>query len=986
MAADSRRQAESTGKAAPSPSADKSIRAALVRDIIDTQDYLITQVDAQGRFTWVNQAAEKFFGCSPAECIGLSALDFVHPDDRARTEEGLAEFIRMEKDRFEFENRQVSLSGEVHDVLWTIHPHRNKAGRVTHINSIAHDITQRKRAETALRGGEERFRSLVVATSSVVWTTDDRGRFVSPQPSWEVYTGQSWEDYSGWGWVDALHPDDQRRIADEWARAIMNRRVYRTEGRLWNAAAGAFHHFVVRAVPLFDPNGNLREWIGALYDNHAQKTAEQARMESEQQFRSTFEQAAIGLAHIAPDGRWLRVNGKLCQVLGYTHERLLSITFEACTHPEDRDLDREAIRRVLAGDSDTYSIEKRLIRANGSVIWANLTVSLVRSQDGEAKYFIAAIEDISDRRRAQEERERLVHDLGERVKELRCIHAVSEAVHLDQPLEEVFAQVLAAIPPGWHYPDITRARLLYDGRQYAPVLFQTTGWMQSAEIYVDGRPRGTLEVYYLEQMPELDEGPFLKEERALIDAIAHTLGQAVEHRAARDALQRAYDQLEQRVAQRTADLERTTETLRDEIIERQQAEQETALKNAVLDGINRLLREAMQCDSDRDVATICLEVAEQMTGSEFGFIIEAHSDKPLEVLAASDPASLACPVDDAQRGDQSFLARTLGLHEKALREQQPLIVNDPPADPELVARTDQGSALSAFMGVPMLRAGRIIGLIALANKPGGYQAADAENVSDLSGIFLEALFSKRAEQQVAALNAELRDNLAELRAVNEGLEAFSYSVSHDLRAPLRAMDGFSRALMEDYAEQLDEEARGYLRRVRGASMRMGELIDDLLKLSRVTRADFNRERVDLDAMARSIGNDLISRHPDRRIALEIAPDMNVRADARLVRVLLDNLLGNAVKFTANREQAIIEVGVSRDGDEEVYFVRDNGTGFDMAYVDKLFTPFQRLHSESEFPGTGIGLATVQRVVQRHGGRAWAEGAPDKGATIYFTLS
>jgi light-regulated signal transduction histidine kinase (bacteriophytochrome) len=225
----------------------------------------------------------------------------------------------------------------------------------------------------------------------------------------------------------------------------------------------------------------------------------------------------------------------------------------------------------------------------------------------------------------------------------------------------------------------------------------------------------------------------------------------------------------------------------------------------------------------------------------------------------------------------------------------------------------------------------------------------------------------------------------ELKQVNAELEAFSYSVSHDLRAPLRTVDGFSHILLEDYAGALDETGRDYLQRVRRGCQRMGQLIDDLLRLSRVVRHEFRFEPVDLAVLARGIVEGLRLAEPQRTVEVVVAESLPARGDPGLLRAALENLIGNAWKFSSKVPAARIEFGAEpRDG-RPVYFVRDNGAGFDMAYTGKLFGAFQRMHSQEEFPGTGVGLATVQRIVVRHGGRIWAESAVGRGATFYFTL-
>ncbi len=259
-----------------------------------------------------------------------------------------------------------------------------------------------------------------------------------------------------------------------------------------------------------------------------------------------------------------------------------------------------------------------------------------------------------------------------------------------------------------------------------------------------------------------------------------------------------------------------------------------------------------------------------------------------------------------------------------------------------------------------------------------------------TGIIRDITERKRAEQKVHDLNESLErrvlERTAELEATTKELEAFSYSVSHDLRAPLRAINGFAQIVLEEYGETVDERCRDYLERVNSGCARMAELIEALLALARVARWEMRRETVDCSALAEAVAADLRTTNTGRQVLFTAAEGLIVDADRALVRAVLENLLGNAWKYTSKHPTARIDFGAIKRRGEQVFFVRDDGAGFDMAYASKLYGAFQRLHGSDEFEGTGIGLATVQRIVHRHGGRTWAESSIEQGATFYFTLA
>jgi signal transduction histidine kinase len=370
---------------------------------------------------------------------------------------------------------------------------------------------------------------------------------------------------------------------------------------------------------------------------------------------------------------------------------------------------------------------------------------------------------------------------------------------------------------------------------------------------------------------------------------------------------------------------------------------------------------------------------------------EPHAETRARVMKGDEPRSRILVVDD-NADMREYLVRILSQNwlvetaedgqaafESAVRRRPDLILSD-----VMMPRMDGVALLNALRANPETRTVPIMLLSARAGEDAivhGFETgADDYLVKPFAAR--ELLARVRMHLEMARLR---REWASELERAYKELEAFSYSVSHDLRAPLRAIDGFANALLEEYGPKLDDRAGHYLGRVRTATKRMAQLIDDLLGLARIARTPLSRERVDVSALVRRVLRDLTELDPQRGVQTCILEGLVADGDPRLLAVLFENLLGNAWKFTARSCNPRIEVGQESRDDACVLFVRDNGAGFDMAYAGQLFAPFQRLHTESEFPGTGIGLATVQRVVSRHGGQIWAEAARDKGATFYFTL-
>jgi PAS domain S-box-containing protein len=494
---------------------------------------------------------------------------------------------------------------------------------------------------------------------------------------------------------------------------------------------------------------------------------EEVLRESEERFRTTFDQATVGIAHVDPDGRWLQINPKYCDILGYSAEELRAMSIEDITHPDDRELSIHHIRLLEEGRIGDYCLEKRYIRKDGATVWVNLTVSKVARSDGRPRFFIGVVEDITSRKRAEEA--------------MRFSEARYRALFRDNPT------MIFTLDAEWK--------------------------ILSANPMCTGQ-----------------------------------LGYRLDEMEGRSGLEFFHD-------------------------------------------------------DDRPA------VAEQL---------------------------------------RNCLRNPGRVHHWQFRK----------------VRKDGGLL---------------------------WVEETAEAVYDLKGepnvlvVCQDITARRRSQEEIERLNAALTARAAELEDSNMELEAFNYAVAHDLRKPLTTVNGYCQILQDTCTDRLDEPCKGYLQEAFDATCRMNQLIDTLLNFARLTGVELHRGEVDLSALAQAVIAELKLAEPARRVDFRIAPEVSATGDAGLLRVVMENLFGNAWKYTSKQEEGVIEFGRTESGGNPTYFVRDNGRGFDMADVGNLFMPFQRLPGTEEFRGHGIGLATVERIIRRHGGRIWAEGEPGKGATIYFTL-
>ena len=632
---------------------------------------------------------------------------------------------------------------------------------------VAIEAEQKAAAATAaLAASETRFRALYERSPLGYQSLDAEGRFIDVNPAWVEALGYPAEEVVGRWFGDFLAPAYVEKFRANFPRFVAEGEIHGIEFEMVRKD-GAHVAMAFDGRTGRDERGAFKQTHCILADVTERKRTQEALQESEERFRSFFDNAPIGKAITFPDGRVFRVNPALCQLLGYRAVELEGLSFEAITYPEDIPASREGLRSLLAGERSSWAIEKRYVARDGRIIWTHAVVALQRDRDGRPLHFLTHVLDVTERQRAEEARSLL-------------------AAVVESSDDAVIAKRLDGTILSWN-PGAERL--------YGYTAEEAVG----RNISILAPPEGIDEV------------------RSILARVAR--GEAVTH----------------------------YETVR------------------------------VRKDGTRAVVSLAVSPIMNSAGG---------------ILGAS---TIARDITERKHA------------EEALREARDL------------------------------------------------------------------------------LEARVADRTAELKAANAELEAFSYSVSHDLRAPLRSIDGFSRIVEEEYGGRLDDEGRRLLRVVRDNTHRMAQLIDDLLAFSRSARHPLQPARVDMGALVRSVYEEVVS--PEARAGRELTvgalPD--AVGDVAMLRQVWVNLLANAVKFTGPAAQAAIAVSGRRDGDEVVYAVSDNGVGFDMTYAGKLFGVFQRLHPASQFEGTGVGLALVQRIVHRHGGRVWADGAVGKGATFSFAL-
>ncbi|NDP47611.1 MAG: PAS domain S-box protein [Sulfuriferula multivorans] len=985
-----------------------SILNALVEGSTDA----IFVKNREGRYLIANQALAALLG-RPVEAIldaddhalySAESAERFQADDLRIMEEGIPHSYEETVNTADASYRYLTTKGPL--II---------DGEVCGVFGIARDITDRKQIETALVESESRLRLFIEHAPAALAMFDRDMCYLAVSRRWLTDYQLERSDILGESHYDVF-PD----LSEHW-KAIHQRgmagELVRNKQDRFERADGSTQWLSGETRPWFAADSSVGGIVIFSEDISERILVEQSLRESEGRFSATFEQAAVGIAMVSPEGRWMRVNQKMCDIVGYSEVELLSLTFQDITHPDDLNADLGYVRQMLVHEIDAYSMEKRYLRKDGSQVWVNLTVSLIWKDNEAPDYFISVIEDINSRKlgeAALQESETRFRHLFEQnpvpmlVYERGSLHmlAVNAAFlrHYGYSHDEILAMRLTDLYPDeekesisevaaslkglayvgeWHHLTKTGSRIIIEARSHdiefegrtarVAVITDITERKQAEQILRDSEAhyRSLIELapfpavitrvrdgilIYGNHRAEVQYG--ISREQGIGQPAEEFYEDRSERMRFLEPLQKTgkVDDLEVRM--RTADGRPFWALVSASIVE---FDHEPAIFTAINDITERKQAEAALQEQETFFRLIAENIGDMVAVLD----LEGRRlyNSPSYCALFGDPKTLV--------GTDSFAE----IHPDDRDEVRRVFMD--------TVRTGKGKRIN-------FRFVLADGTVRNIESQGGVIHGVNGQIDRVVVVSRDITERMHMEEEVHQLNVALEERVsqrtAELAMANKELETFTYSVSHDLKAPLRGIDGYSRLLLEDYQSKLDKPGIELLNNVRVGVMQMSQLIDDLLTYSRMERRSLQGRPLDISSLMTGVLDTLQADIQAQGMVVETSlQGLTAQADPEGLAIVLRNLVDNALKFTRDSHPPHLSVsGVKGEKSITLKFA-DNGIGFDMQFHDRIFEIFQRLQRAEDYPGTGVGLAIVFKAMQRMGGRVWAESAPGQGATFYLEL-
>ncbi|HXF61978.1 MAG TPA: PAS domain S-box protein [Caldilineaceae bacterium] len=762
---------------------------------------------------------------------------------------------------------------------------------------------------------------------------------------------QAWEQYTGIPRSRALGATPHQLFPKETAERIMagHRAALKSNAPVVEEVVmplqGSDHVFMRAHFTLNDKEGRPYAVAGILTNISERKAMEESLRASEARFRAIFDRAGIGIVLVGADRCIRQVNPAFQRMLNYPVEKLINVDFTHIIHPDDVAEAARLFQELLAGVRESYQVERRYLRADGELVWAHLTVSSLQETNGKEAFAIKLIEDITQRKAAAEALQQ-AHDMLER-------QVAERTAALRQAVDDLAQAQRVAHVGSWSL-DLASGRLEWSDETYR--IFGVT----------PGEFAGTRESFYAMVHPDDRE---LVRSKVAAAMEAH-LPLDYEHRILRPDGSVCYVHERGIVAYDADGQPARLLGMVQDITDRKLADQALHAANERLATIVQASPAAIVAVDANWQITMWNPAAEQVFGWPAS---QAIGRSITSIFPAADRAT------EELRARVAAGETFTGLELKRRRLDGTLIDVAASIAPLRDAMGNVQGSVAVFSDITERK-------LAEAQIREWNQQLEAQVAERTAHLEQEIAERKRAQAEVLALNQTLAVQAQHLQVVNRELETFTYTVSHDLKAPLRGIDGYSRLLLEDYYDKLDEDGRFFLQTIRNATMQMARLIDDLLAYSRLERRPLATDQVNVDRLVETLIEQARHEQPDARVRIiQTTRCGAVTADADALTLALRNLLDNALKFSAKNDAPLIEIGGEAADDRCVLYVRDNGVGFDMQYHDRIFEIFQRLHRAEDYEGTGIGLAIVRKAIQRMGGQVWAESQPGQGATFYLEI-